>query len=62
MVTRLAQKALSLRQQSQVHDRCRAFAIYFLVTNPDGAAGRVHGALGQLLHAASSLSSFASHL
>jgi hypothetical protein len=23
-----------------------AFAIYFLVTNPDGAAGPVHGALG----------------
>jgi hypothetical protein len=39
-----------------------AFAIYFLVTNPDGAAALVHGVLGWLGHAASSLSSFASHL
>ncbi|HTX85623.1 MAG TPA: hypothetical protein VME44_25845 [Streptosporangiaceae bacterium] len=39
-----------------------AFAAYFLLTNPDGAAAFVHGILGWLQHAASSLSTFASHL
>jgi hypothetical protein len=39
-----------------------AFAAYFLFTNPDGAAALVHGGLGWLQHAASSLASFASHL
>jgi hypothetical protein len=38
------------------------FAAYFLLTNPDGAAGFVHGALDGLKSAASSLSHFASSL
>lgn len=39
-----------------------AFVAYYLLTNPDGAAGLVRVVLGWLQHAASSLSSFASHL
>lgn len=39
-----------------------AWAIYFLVTNPDGAAGFVHAALNGLQHAGNSLSQFASKL
>lgn len=39
-----------------------AFAAYYLLTNPDGAAGLVHGILDGLRQAASSMSSFASHL
>jgi len=39
-----------------------AFAIYYLVTDPDGAAGVVLGILGALRDAAASLSQFASHL
>jgi hypothetical protein len=39
-----------------------AFAIYYLVTDPAGAAGVVQGILGWLQHAASSLSSFATQL
>ena len=39
-----------------------AFAAYFLLTNPDGAAAAVHAVLDGLQHAASSLSAFASHL
>jgi hypothetical protein len=38
-----------------------AFAAYFLLTNPDGAAAFVHSLLDGLQHAASSMSSFASH-
>ncbi len=38
-----------------------AFAAWFLLTNPAGAAGFVHGALGGLQHAASSMSAFVSH-
>jgi hypothetical protein len=50
MMTRLAQLAAV------------AFAAYFLLTNPAGAAAFVHGILGWLQHAAGALSSFASHL
>jgi hypothetical protein len=39
-----------------------AFAAYYLLTNPEGAAGFVHGILGWLQHAANSLSSFVSSL
>jgi len=39
-----------------------AFAGWYLLTNPAGAAGVVLGILGGLQHAASSLSQFASHL
>jgi hypothetical protein len=39
-----------------------AFAAWYLLTNPDGAAGVVLGILHGLHEAASSLSSFASHL
>lgn len=39
-----------------------AFAAYFLLTNPDGAAGFVHGLLDGLRQAANALSSFATRL
>jgi hypothetical protein len=38
------------------------FAVYFLLTDPGGAAAFVHGALGGLRSAASSLASFVSKL
>ena len=38
-----------------------AFLAYYLLTNPDGAAGVVLGILGGLQHAAAALSQFASH-
>ena len=38
------------------------FAVYYLVTNPDGAAGFVHSALDGLRHAGDSLSRFVSKL
>ncbi len=38
------------------------FAVWYLLTDPDGAAGLVHGILDGLQHAASSLSAFVSHL
>ena len=38
-----------------------AFLAYYLLTNPDGAAGVVQGILHGLGSAASSLSQFASH-
>jgi hypothetical protein len=39
-----------------------AFAVFYMLTSPDGAAGLVHGVLGGLEHAARSLSSFVSSL
>ena len=39
-----------------------AFLAYYLLTNPDGAAGVVTGILNGLQHAAAALSQFASHL
>ena len=39
-----------------------AFAVWYLLTDPDGAAGVVLGILGALRDAAASLSQFASHL
>lgn len=39
-----------------------AFAAYYLLTSPDGAAGLVRVVLGGLQHFASSLSSFVSDL
>ena len=39
-----------------------AFAVYYLLSNPDGAASVVVHILNDLRHAASSLSSFASDL
>jgi hypothetical protein len=50
MVTRLAGWALI------------AFAAYYLLTNPEGAAGLVLGIIDGLRQAASSMSSFAGHL
>ncbi len=50
MITKLAGWALT------------AFAIYYLCTDPAGAAAAVLGILHGLRSAASSLSSFASHL
>ena len=38
-----------------------AFAVYYLVTDPDGAAGVVQGILHGLSSAADSLARFASH-
>jgi hypothetical protein len=38
------------------------FAVYYLVTDPDGAAGFVHACLGGLQHAGNSLSKFANNL
>jgi len=38
------------------------FAVWYLLTDPDGAAALVHGALSWLQHAAGSLSTFVSHL
>jgi len=39
-----------------------AFVVYYLLTNPDGAAGFAHSVLDGLRHAANSLSEFVSHL
>jgi hypothetical protein len=39
-----------------------AFAIYFLLTDPAGAAGVAHSALNGLHHAAGQLSQFARQL
>jgi len=39
-----------------------AFAIYYLATDPDGAAGFVESVLHGLQHAGNSLSQFANHL
>jgi len=39
-----------------------AFAVYYLVTNPDGAAGFVHSILNGLRDAGDSLSRFINHL
>ena len=39
-----------------------AFVVYYLVTNPDGAAGFVHSALEVLRHAGDDLSRFVSKL
>lgn len=39
-----------------------AFVAYYLISDPHGAAGAVHGALAGLKHAGSSLSSFVSGL
>jgi len=39
-----------------------AFAVYFLLTDPAGAASVVHSALDGLQHAGNQLSQFASHL
>jgi len=39
-----------------------AFAVFYLVTNPDGAAGIVHSILDGLRHAGDSLSRFVDHL
>ena len=39
-----------------------AFAVYFLLTDPAGAAGVVHSGLDGLQHAGNQLSQFASHL
>jgi hypothetical protein len=39
-----------------------AFAVWYLLTDPDGAATLVHGAFSWLQHAAGSLSTFVSHL
>ena len=39
-----------------------AFVVYYLVTNPDGAAGFVHSILDGLRHAGDSLSEFFNHL
>jgi hypothetical protein len=39
-----------------------AFIVYYLVTNPDGAAGFVHSALNGLRDAGGSLSRFINHL
>ena len=39
-----------------------AFAVYFLLSDPAGAAGVAHSALDGLHHAASQLSQFASQL
>jgi hypothetical protein len=39
-----------------------AFAVYYLVTNPDGAAGFVHSALDALRQAGDSLARFINHL
>lgn len=39
-----------------------ALIVYFLVSNPHGAAGDVHGALSALRHAGNSLSTFVSNL
>jgi hypothetical protein len=39
-----------------------AFVVYYLATNPDGAAGFVHSMLNGLRHAGDSLSRFVSSL
>jgi hypothetical protein len=39
-----------------------AFAVYYMVTNPDGAAGFVHSVLDGLRQAGDSLSRFVNHL
>jgi hypothetical protein len=39
-----------------------AFAVYYLVTNPDGAAGFVHSVLDDLRQAGDSLSKFINRL
>jgi hypothetical protein len=39
-----------------------AFALYFLLTDPTGAAGVAHSALDGLQHAGNQLSQFASQL
>jgi hypothetical protein len=39
-----------------------AFVVYYLVTNPDGAAGFVHSVLDGLRHAGESLSRFVDRL
>jgi hypothetical protein len=39
-----------------------AFIVYYLVTNPDGAAGFVHSVLDDLRDAGNSLSRFINHL
>jgi len=39
-----------------------AFVVFYLVTNPDGAAGVVHSILDGLRNAGNSLSRFVDHL
>jgi hypothetical protein len=39
-----------------------AFVVFYLVTNPDGAAGFVHSVLDGLRNAGNSLSRFVDHL
>jgi hypothetical protein len=39
-----------------------AFVVYYLLTNPDGAAGFAHSMLDGLRHVGNSLSDFLSHL
>ena len=39
-----------------------AFVVFYLVTNPDGAAGFVHSTLDGLRSAGNSLSRFVDHL
>jgi len=39
-----------------------AFIVFYLVTNPDGAAGFVHSVLDGLRNAGNSLSRFVDHL
>jgi hypothetical protein len=39
-----------------------AFAAYYLLTNPDGAAGFVHSILAGLHHVGDSLARFVDHL
>ena len=39
-----------------------AFVVFYLVTNPDGAAGFVHSILDGLRNAGNSLSRFVDHL
>ena len=39
-----------------------AFIVYYVLSDPGGAAGTVHGLLGDLKGAGNSLASFANHL
>ncbi|HZB30272.1 MAG TPA: hypothetical protein VE465_08900 [Streptosporangiaceae bacterium] len=39
-----------------------AFALWYVLTRPAGAANMIHGALGELSDAAGSLSQFMNHL
>lgn len=39
-----------------------AFAAFYLITNPTGAAGAVHQAANTLTHVGNSLSRFVNHL